>query len=258
METTQLHDEFRLWLQTELMSRCKKNPRYTLRSFAALLEMDSSSVSQLISGKRRASKKVISKICERLSVDQKKQSQFLSKIKKTKSNDNEVTAGEINYQLMSDDAITVLSNWYYFAILEIINSDNFQNSYTWIANRLSLTASEVKIAVERLVRLNLLKIEDGSIVRTEKFLSTYIPGQTSAAQKEFQKQVLQMAITAIDDVPIELRDMSNMTMSIDVDKIPEAKKMITDFRRKLCAFLEDGERTQVFQLGIQLYPLSKN
>lgn len=254
--TTQLNDEFRLWLQSELMGRCNRNPRYTLRSFAALLEMDSSTVSQLISGKRRAARKVINRICKSLGANPKLQYEFLekaSRIIKTEPQINDVN----NYQLMSDDAIEVLSNWYYFAILEIINIDNFQSSFTWIANRLSLTASEVKIAIERLTRLNLLKIEDNQIKRTEKFLTTYIPGQTTSTQKEFQKQVLRMALDAIDDIPIELRDMTNMTMSIDIDKIAEAKKMITKFRRELCTFLEDGERTRVFQLGIQLYPISK-
>jgi uncharacterized protein (TIGR02147 family) len=199
--TTQLNDDFRLWLQSELMNRCKRNPRYTLRNFATLLEMDSSTVSQLISGKRRASVKVITKICEKLQISPILAEKFLSA---TKSGKGQTIAlkNETSYQLVNEDAIAILSNWYYFAILEIINADNFQHSYSWIAKRLSMNTAEIKIAVERLVRLNLLTIEEGKIKRTDKFLSTYAPGHTSAAQKEFQKQILKMALAAIDDVPI--------------------------------------------------------
>lgn len=250
-------DDFRLWLQSEWMMRCKRNPRFSLRSFALVLDMDSSTVSQLISGKRKASKKVISKICERLSADQSLLTKFLVQEQRNSQGDSKLKMSQTDYQLLNEDAIAVLSNWYYFAILEIVNVDHFQSSYTWIANRLGLTTPEIKIAVERLTRLNLLSVESGKIKRTEKFLTTYAPGQTSKAQKEFQKQVLDMALEAIDEVPIELRDMSNMTMAIDIDKIPEARKMITKFRRELSDFLEDGERTQVFQLAVQLYPISK-
>lgn len=248
--------DFRLWLQSELLQRCKRNPAYSLRAFAALLDMDASSISQIISGKRNASTKVIMKICERLSADPHYTEKFLKADQKRTSGKSRPSE-EITYSTMSEDAILYISNWYHFAILELMNSDYFQSQPSWIANRLGLTTSEVKIAIERLIRLNLVRKEDDRLVRTDLLLTGYTPGQTSAAQKELQRQVLRMALDAIDDVPMAERDMTNMTMAIDVDKLPEAKKLITKFRRELCAFLEDGERTRVYQLGIQLYPISK-
>jgi uncharacterized membrane protein (DUF106 family) len=49
-----------------------------------------------------------------------------------------------------------------------------------------------------------------------------------------------------------------MTMSIDVKKLPEARKIIKKFRREMSQFLESGNQTRVYQLGIQLFPISKN
>ena len=51
--------------------------------------------------------------------------------------------------------------------------------------------------------------------------------------------------------------MTSMTMAIDVDRLPEAREVITKFRRELCALLENGEQTRVYNLGIQLYPVSE-
>jgi uncharacterized protein (TIGR02147 family) len=249
--------EFRFWIQSELMQRCKRNPSYSLRSFAALLDMDPSSISQIISGKRQASVKVITKICERLGADPYYKEKFLTQEKIRKKKIPELGQGP-NYNTMSEDAISVISNWYHFAILELMNTDHFQSQPSWVANRLSLSTIEVKMAFERLVRLNLIKEENGKYSRTEKFLTGYTPGQTTEAQKELQRQILRMALDAIDNVSIEERDMTNMTMAIDLDKLSEAKKMITKFRRDLCAFLEDGKRTCVYQFGLQLYPISKN
>ncbi len=72
-----------------------------------------------------------------------------------------------------------------------------------------------------------------------------------------QRHVLEKALTAIDVVPQDEKDITSMTMAIDESKIPEAKKRIKAFRRQLCEFLETGKQTRVFNLGIQLYPISK-
>lgn len=44
--------DFRLFLQDELSTRCARNPSYSLRSFAKLLEISPSALSALINGKR--------------------------------------------------------------------------------------------------------------------------------------------------------------------------------------------------------------
>ena len=54
--------DFQDWLVSEFTSRCKRNPRYSMRAFAKQLDMDPSSVSQLLSGKRNASKKMVKRI----------------------------------------------------------------------------------------------------------------------------------------------------------------------------------------------------
>lgn len=257
METTKTQQfmTFRLWLQSELMQRCKRNSQYSLRSFATLLEMDASSVSQIIAGKRKASNKVINHICDKLSAPQDLRQSFMElaqkKTSKTQSKE------EHNYRIVAEDVFAYISNWYHYAILELTFVDGFENNPAWIARMLSLTTTEVKMAIERLIRLNLLSDENGRLTKTNKFITNFAPGQTSAAHKELQKQVIQMGLDAMENVPQLEKDITSMTMAIDVDKLPEAKKLITKFRRELCEFLEDGHQTRVYQLGLQLYPISK-
>ena len=49
-----------------------------------------------------------------------------------------------------------------------------------------------------------------------------------------------------------------MTIAMDIEKLPEVKTIIREFRQKVTALLRDGKKTDVFQLAIQLYPLTKN
>jgi uncharacterized protein (TIGR02147 family) len=249
---------FRVYLQSELTRRCKQNPRYSLRAFAALLKMDPSSVSQILSGKRNASRKVIEHIAARLNLHPEQTKVFIAKSKKNKEGfvlNDEATE---NFSLISQDSFSFISEWYHYAILELINVENFQPQPGWIARSLGITALEAQAAIERMLRLGLIYKEEGRLVRTTKFVTNFSPGETSSALKELQRQILTMALTAIENVPQEEKDITSITMAIDISKLPEAKKLIAQFRRKLCAFLEDGTQTRVYNLGLQLYPVSKN
>ena len=76
--------------------------------------------------------------------------------------------------------------------------------------------------------------------------------------KRLQKQVLKKAVDSLENDDIEIRNMTWMSMAFHPRKIPQAKKMIQNFSRELCAYLESDKRTQVFQFGVCLYPISKN
>ena len=263
METIALENQvitppFKLWLQQQFTSRCKRNPRYSLRSFARLLEMDPSSVSQILSGKRQVSTKVIQKICENLSVTPKLKKDFLNQTKeKFKKISNEQLNSSPNYELMTEDAFAIISEWHHFALLELIQIDGFDPSPSWCSKALGITTLEAHMALDRMLRLGLLRSENNKIVRTNKSLTNFTEGMTSSAHKNLQRQILKMALDAIDQTDSSEKDITGMTMAIDTKKLPEAKKLIAKFRRDLCQYLENGDQNQVYQLGIQLYPISK-
>jgi uncharacterized protein (TIGR02147 family) len=250
--------DFRIWLQQQFTDRCKRNPRYSLRAFAQLIQMDASSLSQIFAGKRKASTKVINGVCAVLGAEPQQQERFVQKAKaKFKSGAGTTDAQDSAYELMSQDAFKVISDWYHFAILELINVDGFQGRAAWCARALSITTVEAQMALERLERLSLIRQEEGHWVRTNKMLTNFAPGTTSSAHKHMQRQILQMALDAIDNVGADEKDITCMTMAIDVEKIPQARRIITKFRRDLSAYLEDGPQSRVYQLAIQLYPASK-
>jgi transcriptional regulator with XRE-family HTH domain len=252
-QSENLPQDFRQWLQREFMSRCKKNPKYSLRAFANLLNKDSSTLSQILAGKRRVSKKLAEKICDKLNPSPNQRDAVLKNfnLKDGQSQDPP------SYQQIMLDAFTIISDWYHYAILELTFTEGFQNNCNWIGRKLNIPAVEVKAAIERLKRLGLLDETKGKLTKTKKFITNYDVGVTSPALKELQREILKMALDSIDNIPQEEKDLTSMTMAIDVSKIDEARRLITKFRRNLCQFLEDGKRTRVYHLGVQLYPVSK-
>lgn len=255
METQiQTTSSFRQWLQSELTERCRRNPSYSLRSFALLLDIEPSSLSKILAGKRKPTVKLITKICERLSVAPSLVDKFT---KAAGRKGSVIPATDQDYQLIAEDTFAYISNWYYAAILELTYTDELNEDPRFISRALGITVSEAKIAIERLIRLGLLSKENSRLRKTNAFITNFAPGFTSSANKEFQRQIIQKALEAIDLVESSEKDITSMTMAIDVDKLPEARKVIAKFRRDMCSFLEDGEQTRVYNLGIQLYPVSK-
>ena len=49
-------------LKLELADRCRKNPSYSMRSFARALQIHSSALAEMLSGKRTITRKTIEKI----------------------------------------------------------------------------------------------------------------------------------------------------------------------------------------------------
>ena len=73
----------------------------------------------------------------------------------------------------------------------------------------------------------------------------------------YQKQILDKALKSIDECPPELKDITSISMAIDIDKLPEARKMIHNFRKQMCQFLEKEKQEEVYNLSVQLFPISK-
>ena len=253
-KTTNLSDEersvFRLWLQKQFTDRCKKNSRYSLRAFAKSLDLDASSLSQILSGKRNLSKSGIQNVCDKLSVSPKELQMFglINFDNKDAQNDN--------YLQANIDTFSVISDWYHYAILELTYISGFMADSKWIAKTLSITVEEAKSAVERLKRLGLLLEENGSLIKSSKKLTNNGAINTSGAHKELQRQLITKALLAIDEIPQDEKDITSMTMAIDTKNLNKARLLIQKFRRDLCELLEDGDQEQVYNLGIQLYPIS--
>ncbi len=218
--------------------------------------MDASSVSQILAGKRKASTKVIEQITSTLGTHPDMKRTFLE-ANKYKRSTPDLQTNEEKFALLAKDSFAFISEWYHIAIIEFVSVDGFKNNPAWIARSLGISAVEAREAIARMIRLNIIREENGVLLKTYKFATNFEPGTTSAAHKQLQRDIVSKALAAIDNVPQEEKDITSMTMAIDIAKLPEARKLITKFRRDLCAFLEDGKQSRVYNLGVQLYPVSK-
>lgn len=235
-----------------------KNPNISLRAFANRLSISPSSISEILNGKRRVSKKLAEKIVHNLQLDPQEQSSILKHfdLKKGQLTGSTKDITKQTTQLDSD-SFKSISEWYHFAILSLAETRDFKPEPEWIAERLNIKLSEASAAIERLLRLGMFKqANNGKLVlakaqyRTSDEIASLALKKAHAANLELAKESL------IND-PIDKRDFNAMTMAIDVNKLPEAKELIREFKEKMCDILESGHKSEVYKVCIQLFPLSK-
>lgn len=229
-----------------------RNPAFSLRSYAMKLGVSPASLSEIMNGKRNITAKTANKVFERLNISpvEKEKLHKVSQGKKT------IKEKDPKYLLLEMDHYHIISEWFYFAILSLAETESFQDRPEWIAERLNIRISEARTALERLERLELLKRDDsGNLVATGASFKT-TSDIASGAVRRSHLENLELAKTSLEKDDVAVRDFSSMTMAIDPDLLPEAKKMITDFRRKLTQFLESQSKQEVYKINIQLFPLT--
>lgn len=249
---------FRTYLQEELVKRCRANPRYSLRAFAKSLGIAHATLSALLSGKRPFTKNTILRISQSLNLSPKESQYF---VQQALLDIFQEQVNEKIYLEFTMDNFLATSEWYYDAILELTKTKKFKSNVKWISQALNLTQAEVKLAVERLQRLGLLSIDDsGRWTDLVPNASTIINNDfTNSALRKYQKQILELSAKSIDEVDIDLRDHTSMTLAIRVEDLPFVKEKIKKFRRQITACLEKTEKTpdQVYQIAISFFPLSR-
>ena len=251
------------WLQQEWVFRREKNAALSLRSFARFLRISPGRLSEILSGKRKISLEMAERICERLAFAPELKTAFIASVIKKQYRNLPKTVKEKTddvdpkYQQLTVDAFHVISDWYHFAILNLRDCEDFVCDEAWIAKRLNIGVGEVRLALARLERLELIEWKQEEWFRTYANLTT-THDVKSAGLRKGHREVLQKAIDSLEAVDVELRDITNMTMAINLEKLSDAKAMITRFRRKLAKFLESGKgRTEVYTLAVQLFPLTE-
>jgi uncharacterized protein (TIGR02147 family) len=161
---------------------------------------------------------------------------------------------------LNRDQYAFYTKWYYTAVRALIAMRRTTaKDCAAIARSLSpaITASQAREAVRLLLKLGLVqKAPDGVLIVTNTHITTG-PVWQSLAARAFQAETLRLARESLDRHAKELRDVSTVTVGIKKARMDEIRERIADFRKSIMRLAEeDMDPDAVFQLNIQLFPLT--
>ena len=220
-----------------------------MRAFAKSLAVSHSALSLVMSGRRPVSRNLMNRLADNMGMSLEQKTEFALTI--------ESQRGSVpKFRKIDLDLFEVISDWYHFGILSLLDLPNAKFDAKWIAARLSISPIQARAAMSRLERLGLIAEQDGRMKQTgapiklENSLST-------AATRKYHEQLLNKAQEVLVNEPMEVRDFSSMTFAMDESLVPLARDRIRNFRRKLMAELESkGSPDRVYNLTVQIYPAS--
>ena len=264
----------REFLRRLYLDRKEVNPAYSTRAFARNLGMSQTYVSLVFSGKREVSLKQAMKIAAHLHLGAPETDHFLegvltesdsprSRVFKRRleheRRKNEATDSSA-FVTLEIDHFRLIAQWYHLPILDLTTTRGFKSDLVWVARKLGISPIEVREAVERLERIGLLKIDSrGKWTKTNAKI--FFPSHTSEESiRAFHKQMGLKAINALEDNSPDAfskRSISGTTMAVNPAKMAEAKKKIEKFQKELASFVTEGPCTEVYQLNVQFFSLTK-
>lgn len=235
-------------LKKKLKEIQTKNTRFSLRSLAVKIGISPGALADLMRGRRPLSDFYADKIATNLGLS-KDEKETLFTCVTTKSRKF------AKQKILAENEFSMITDWENYAILNLMKTKDFESNNSWIAKRLAIPEAQVKKSLKIMSDLGLISFRQGEWQRNHNSITTTreIPSKSLV---EAHKKDLAKAMEVLDKTTVADRSYTSVTMPINTAKIEEARKMIRKFRRNLCLLMESGPKDEVYNLNIQLYPVT--
>lgn len=264
------YDDYRLFLKDYYIEKKRTTGHFTYRYFSALAHFSSPVFLKLVmDGKSRISDKSIANLIVALNLNPSEARYFETLVHFNQSKSFEKKkrffeelrsqSKDLKVTILGEDQYDFYTKWYHAVLRELVpHCGNIADAKT-LGKMVypPITARVVKKALALLKKIDVLKEnEDGSLSQTSKLISTGSEAG-SLAIRELHLQMSRLASAAIENVPMEERDISGLTIGISQNNFTRLKKELEDFRARIMSMaLDDADVERVFRLNLQLFPLS--
>ncbi|MBZ5620085.1 MAG: hypothetical protein LAQ69_15375 [Acidobacteriia bacterium] len=171
---------FRERLEQEFAARRAKNPRHSLRAFAAFLGTDHSTLAQILRGSRRAPAGQIRAWAKKLGLTPEEAAVYVAA-----EHVPDAATAHRQQQLRhwTAEALGIVTERAHWEIVRLSRTGSFQPDCRWIAQQADLTVDRVNVALSRLLRLRLLEV--GATGKWKE-----LTGLPSPTERQFRKLAL--------------------------------------------------------------------
>ena len=246
-------------LHTKYEEQRTRNPLYSRRAFSKKLGLSAGAISELFNGQRKVSLKLAERLAQRLTLDPQERAELFELFPKRSRRSKKEEPPELgtNYLQLTADQFRIIGDWYHLAILSLMRTKGFKSKSTWIARRLGISTATTTGAIERLKRLGLIsEDETGKLLRTTSQIRTSDDVSNSSIRRA-HSQYLDQARTALETLPVQERDFTALLLTMSPSQMTRAKELIRAFQDKLAEEFEAEPQTEVFQLCMQIFPVTK-
>jgi uncharacterized protein (TIGR02147 family) len=262
--------EYRDFLRDLYNDKKSVKPYFSYRFIAKKLSIDPSHVVKIFQKQRHISVKLIEGCIELAELKGREAEYFATLVhfNKTKT-DSECKLHFQKLLALKDKDVRAFTlekgqyeffqNWYYSAILTLLEFYPFRNDYAALSKKLNppITESQAKKAVALLRKLKLIKKQpDGTFGLTSTMVTTGEQWR-SLAISSFQEETMRLALESLHRIPREDRNISTVTVTLSKNDLDEANEILKECRTALLKLAENQKNPErVYQINMQLFPVT--
>ncbi len=251
-------------LQSEFNSRLRKNSGYSLRAFAKHLLLNPAELSLILRNKRGMTDQKAERITKILCLSPKEKEAFLNSLaaSRRKTRSKQLEDSKKNPIEIEETELTfkIISEWEHFAILSLMDNCDFTCCNEWISERLGIPKLRTEECIRNLEESGYLKTKVNGLNKVYEKVHKDLKTTEDVLSVALMKSHLEnsdIAKKKLREVPLELRDFSSVTISLNKKNLTDAKKIIRKFRKEFAELLDSSSGDHVYQINLQLFPLTK-
>jgi uncharacterized protein (TIGR02147 family) len=266
--------DYRLFLQDWFTAKKQHNPRFSHRVFARIANQKSPSLLKaVIDGRRNLTETTLVQFLKPLTLSKRDESYFIKLVdldqcpesqRKRLAWEHIRTIRNFDDSTnLEGDSFEYLSCWYIPAVRELTLLQGSIADPAWISQALQpkITKREASHAINVLERLGFIEVSSSDQRVKHKNGSLKTPHQvTGMAVSSYHRQMLKLAHDSIDQFEPDERHLLGLTVSIPESLLPQLKEELNALQERLLYICDNSDQasTRTFQIGMQVYPLSKS
>lgn len=244
------------------------NPYISYRYLGYHLQLDSGFLLKVLQGKLHLAERSLPNVCAFFKFSEREAHYFemLMNYNKAKSTTDIKMYFEKLMALRDSRARPVeeyqyafYQKWYHSAIHALLSIYEFRGEFKKLGSLLSpsITAKQVQESILLLKKIGLIMKGDDGVYRPKDSFVTSGEKWHAAAIRDFQKETINLSSQALDIYPKELRDISTVTVALSAKDLPEIRERIRQFRQSILSLENDNVPDTVFQINIQVIPVTQ-
>lgn len=242
----------RQFLDDEYLKRRRARPNYSYRSFAELLGTDVSTLIQILKGKRKISFEKARELLDSLKVPLHKRNAMLLSL----DDPSQYTDRGVAHHSFTAEELTKFEDWEGWAAMVCLDLENIPRTAAGIAGKIGADPEKVQKLLDYAAELGLVLKDGLSYHPAEKNCTISDPFHPSLFENH--RQWIQQVIDRIQNQDTDDTFISGITVSCSRSKLPEARRRISEFRRSLGEYLDDGQKDTLVRLNFQFYPVRES
>lgn len=260
--------DFRSYLKAVFQLRQGRNPSYSYRAFSRDLGLSSQVLNNVLNQRYGFSRKTATQVAMKLSLYLRDADYFVALVEsdharseslrqKARERAEELRATRFQLRPANSSQVSMFTEWYIPAILELVTNQPLSFDKLTVAVRLGISLAELENGLRILVDKKILAIVDGKFTRPVFHLIAESPTPQPLIRR-FHRQVLMKAHEAVEVQDNDRRKSLSAIFSFDTETFEEAKRELAEFQTAFCKkYSTDKRGNSVYAISVNLFQLDK-